>query len=120
MALVLDYIELAVDDVEQAKDFYSKAMGWTFTDYGPDYAGLQDTRHPGQEFGGLNADTQSARGAGGVLALARTDDADQALAAVRAAGGRIVLDLYAYPGGRRFTFADPWGNVLGVYEPSGG
>ena len=118
MALVLDYIELAVDDVEQAKAFYAKALGWTFTDYGPDYAGIQDARNPGQEFGGLNADGASPRGAGGVMALARTDDAERALATVRAAGARIVLDLYEYPGGRRFTFADPWGNVLGVYEPS--
>jgi predicted enzyme related to lactoylglutathione lyase len=118
MALVLTYVELAVDDVEQAKDFYSEAMGWTFNDYGPDYAGIQDPRNPGQEFGGLNADKQSPRGGGGVMALARTDDAERELAAVRAAGGRIVLDLYEYPGGRRFTFADPWGNILGVYEPA--
>ena len=118
MALVLDYIELAVDDIEQAKDFYSKAMGWTFNDYGSDYAGLQDPRNPGHEFGGLNADMKSPRGGGGVMALARTDDAERELAAVRAAGGRVVLDLYEYPGGRRFTFADPWGNILGVYEPS--
>src|SRR5690242_17651435 len=56
MALVLDYIELAVGDVAEAKAFYGKALGWTFNDYGPDYAGLQDPRNPGQEFGGLNAD----------------------------------------------------------------
>ena len=118
MALVLDYIELAVGNVSEAKAFYAKALGWTFTDYGPDYAGLQDPRNPGQEFGGLNADGATRGGAGGVMALARTYDAEQALAAVKAAGGRIVLDLYEYPGGRRFTFADPWGNVLGVYEPA--
>jgi uncharacterized protein len=118
MTLVLNYIELAVGDVAQAKAFYSKAMGWTFTDYGPDYAGLQDPRHPGQEFGGINGDGVSPKGAGGVMALANTDDVEQALVAVKAAGGRIVLDLYEYPGGRRFTFADPWGNVLGVYEPA--
>jgi hypothetical protein len=53
-----------------------------------------------------------------VLVLARTDDADAALAAVLAAGGRVVDALAAYPGGRRFTFADPSGNILGVYEPS--
>ena len=118
MALVLNYVELAVGDVEKAKAFYAKAMGWTFNDYGPDYAGLQDPRNPGQEFGGLNGDAATAGGPGGVMALAQTDDAEQALAAVKAAGGRIVLDLYEYPGGRRFTFADPWGNVLGVYEPA--
>lgn len=117
MAIVIDYIELAVDDLEQAKSFYSKALGWTFADYGPDYAGLVDPRNPGQEFGGLSVHAASSRG-DGVLALARTDNADRELAAVRAAGGRVVVDLHDYPGGRRFTFADPWGNVLGVYEPA--
>jgi predicted enzyme related to lactoylglutathione lyase len=118
MALVLDYIELNVGDVAQAKAFYTAALGWTFTDYGPDYAGIRDPRNPGQEFGGLSADAASPSGAGGVLALARAEDAEHALAAVKAAGGRIVVDLHDYPGGRRFTFADPWGNVLGVYEPA--
>jgi len=116
VAHVIDYIELAVDDLGRAKDFYATALGWTFTDYGSDYVGIQDPRHPGQEFGGLNRQTPESRGEG-VLALARTDDADASLASVLAAGGRIVVELHAYPGGRRFTFADPWGNVLGVYQP---
>ena len=40
MAHVIDYVELAVDDLEQAKAFYAKALGWTFTDYGTDYVGI--------------------------------------------------------------------------------
>ncbi len=116
MANVIDYVELAVDDLEKAKSFYATALGWTFTDYGPDYVGIQDPARPGQEFGGLNPVNPSSRGEG-VLALARTDDVDAALASVLAAGGRIVVELHEYPGGRRFTFADPCGNVLGVYQP---
>ena len=89
----------------------------SFNDYGPDYAGIQDPTRPGQEFGGLNAIAASGRG-DGVTVLARTDDADASLASVLAAGGRIVVELAPYPGGRRFKFADPWGNVLGIYEPA--
>ena len=48
----------------------------------------------------------------------RSDDVDGALASVLAAGGRITIELHEYPGGRRFMFADPWGNILGVYQPS--
>jgi uncharacterized protein len=116
MAHTIDYVELAVDDLGQAKAFYAKALGWTFTDYGDDYAGIQDPTKPGHEFGGLNPHAASSRG-DGVLALARSDDADASLASVLAAGGRIVVELHEYPGGRRFMFADPWGNVLGVYQP---
>ncbi len=116
MAHVIDYVELAVDDLDQAKAFYAKALGWTFNDYGPDYAGIKDPRNPGQEFGGLSPQTPASRGEG-VLALVRTDDADAALASVLDAGGRIQVELHEYPGGRRFTFADPFGNILGVYQP---
>jgi len=117
MALVIDYVEFAVDDLEAAKAFYSKALGWTFNDYGGEYAGIQDPRNPGQEFGGLNPVSASSRG-DGVVALMKTTNADEALASVLSAGGRITVELHDYPGGRRFMFADPWGNILGVYEPS--
>jgi uncharacterized protein len=117
MAHVIDYVELAVDDLEQAKAFYATALAWTFNDYGPDYAGIRDPRNPGQEFGGLSLQAPPTRGEG-VLALVRTEDADQARASVLAAGGRIHVDLHEYPGGRRFTFADPSGNILGVYQPA--
>ena len=112
---MIDYIELAVDDLEAAKAFYANALGWTFNDYGPDYAGIRDPRNPGQEFGGLSAQPPASRGEG-VLALVRSDNADETLASVLAAGGRVQVDMHDYPGGRRFTFADPSGNILGVYQ----
>ena len=116
MAHVIDYIEFAVDDLEQSKAFYAKALGWAFNDYGPDYAGIKDPT-TGGEFGGLSPQPVASRGEG-VLALIRTDDADAALTSVVGAGGRVEVAMHDYPGGRRFTFADPSGNVVGVYEPS--
>jgi len=95
---------------------YAKALGWTFNDYGPDYAGIQDPRIPGQEFGGLSAHAPASRG-DGVLALVRSENADDSLVSVLDAGGRIQVEMHDYPGGRRFTFADPSGNILGVYQP---
>jgi hypothetical protein len=116
MAHLIDYVELAVDDLEQAKAFYGAALGWKFTDYGPEYVGFQNPDKPGEEFGGMFANPAATHG-DSVLVLARTDDADVALASVLAAGGRIKDDLHDYPGGRRFTFFDPSGNLLGVYQP---
>ncbi len=116
MAHAIDYVELAVDDLGQAKAFYGKALGWAFNDYGDDYAGIMDPANPSHEFAGLNPHSDASRG-GGVVALARSDDVDADLTSVLAAGGRIVVELHDYPGGRRFMFADPWGNVLGVYQP---
>jgi uncharacterized protein len=116
MQHVIDYVEFSVDDLEQAKAFYAAALGWQFTDYGPDYVGLQNPNTPGEEFGGMHSDPPTSRG-DAILALVRTDDADAALASVLAAGGVIKAELHEYPGGRRFTFADPSGNILGVYQP---
>ena len=114
---MIDYVEFAVDDLEQSKAFYATALGWAFNDYGPEYAGIKDPGDPDREFGGLSAHSPDSRG-DGVLALVRTADADAALASVLEAGGRVQVAMHDYPGGRRFTFADPSGNVVGVYEPS--
>ena len=117
MANVVDYFELAVNDLDEAKAFYAKALGWAFNDYGPDYAGIQDPRNSGQEFGGLSRHAPASRGEG-VLPLVRSENADDTLASVLDAGGRIRVEMHEYPGGRRFTFADPSGNILGVYQPA--
>ena len=52
------------------------------------------------------------------LVLLFSDDLDATVAAVEAAGGTVVDGPYDFPGGRRFTFADPSGNVLGVWASS--
>ena len=81
MANVIDYVELAVDDLAQAKAFYEKALGWAFNEYGDDYAGIKDPGRPGQEFGGLNPHPATSRG-DGVLALVRSDDVEGAVTSV--------------------------------------
>ncbi|HEX9658178.1 MAG TPA: VOC family protein, partial [Bacteroidota bacterium] len=35
---------------------------------------------------------------------------------VIASGGKIVKDIFPFPGGRRFHFADPNGNELAVWS----
>lgn len=38
----INYVEYPASDLEATKDFFSKAFGWTFVDYGPDYAAFSD------------------------------------------------------------------------------
>ena len=45
-----------------------------------------------------------------------SDDLDETLAAVQAAGGEVVEGPYEYPGGRRFHFTDPDGYELAVWS----
>ena len=110
----IDYVEIAVTELEQAKTFYAAAFGWTFNDYGPDYAGIRWSDGEGdEEVGGLNPHGQPGRG--GPLVLLWTGDLDASVAAVQAAGGEVVQGPYEFPGGRRFHFTDPSGNELGVW-----
>ena len=105
-----DYIEIAVSDMEAAKAFYTGAFGWTLVDYGPEYAGIQGD---GKEVGGLRRDDEVRPG--GPLVLLFSEDLEASVEAVTAAGGTIVEPIYGFPGGRRFHFADPAGNELGVW-----
>lgn len=107
----IDYIEINVTEIEAAKAFYGAAFGWKFNDYGPQYAGIQAPDGDG-EVGGLNAMDKPGRG--GPLVLLYSDDLDATRNAVDAAGG-VTQEPYDFPGGRRFHFADPSGNELGVW-----
>ena len=108
----IDYIELTVTDLAEAKRFYADAFGWEFNDYGPQYAGIRDGS--AEEVGGLAAGTELRPG--GPLVLLYSADLDRTLAAVTSAGGRVVNGPYEFPGGRRFHFLDTSGNELGVWS----
>ena len=107
----IDYIEIAVTDIEAAKAFYAAAFGWSLVDYGPDYAGLQSD---GKEMGGLRRDAEVR--AGGPLVIIYSENLEGSVEAVASAGGTIRRPIYAFPGGRRFHFADPSGNELAVWS----
>ena len=110
----IDYIEFTVRDVAEAKRFFAEAFAWRFTDYGPDYAGIQGE---GRELGGL-AKREGERGQGPLVVLF-SQDLDASVAAVEAAGGTIAVPPFDFPGGRRFEFLDPSGNRLGVWAEPG-
>ena len=107
----IDYVELpSVTAHELTRAFYSKAFGWSFADYGSDYAatggGIVDV--------GLNGHVDDSLSA--PLPVVRVDDVEHALDAVIAAGGLISRPIFAFPGGRRFHFIDPSGSELAVWQ----
>ena len=110
--LRIHYVELPSADLARSRAFYGAAFGWSFTDHGPDYLAFSDGRLEG---GFARADAVSPA-PGGVLVILRARDLDAARAAVAAAGGRILTEPYAFPGGRRFHFADPDGHELAVWS----
>ena len=105
----IDYVEFRGPDMAAIQAFYGRAFGWTFTDYGPQYAAFDQ----GLE-GGF--DTGSEPHAEPPLVVLYARDLEAMQAKVEAAGGRVTVPIYAFPGGRRFHFADPAGNLLAVWS----
>lgn len=106
----LNYVELAADDLPAAKRFYAEAFGLAWTDYGPSYAAVEK----GEVALGLQGDASAAPAA--PLAIFQVDDLEAALARVEAAGGVVIVPIFAFPGGRRFHFRDPAGNELAAWQ----
>lgn len=109
----IDYVELTVDDLPRAKQFYAEAFEWRLTDYGPTYVGIAGPPgYEGPEMGGM---TVGEVRSGGPLVVLFSADLDASLRAVESAGGEIVTPPFAFPGGRRFHFRDPAGNELAIW-----
>jgi len=107
----IDYVELpSATAHELTRAFYSKAFGWTFSEYGPDYSATTT----GDVDVGLNGDVEEALSA--PLPVVRVDDVEAAFDAVSKAGGIIAKAIFSFPGGRRFHFIDPSGSELAVWE----
>ncbi|MFD2935123.1 VOC family protein [Spirosoma flavum] len=102
------YVEFPARDLVATKNFYQKAFGWSFEDYGPDYTSFVDGRIAG---GFFRADGLSASQP---LVVIWADDLENSLRTVEQAGGVITKPIFSYPSGRRFHFTDPTGNELAV------
>jgi predicted enzyme related to lactoylglutathione lyase len=107
----LDYLELPAtgSTLDSVKAFYSEAFAWSFTDYGPTYSAFNQGLD-----GGFQADSGEAPEK--PLPVLYALELEESLRAVERAGGRIVQPIFAFPGGRRFHFADPAGNILAVWS----
>ncbi len=108
----IDFVELAVPsraELASSKSFYSTVFGWTYKDWGDDYA---DTQSSGVG-SGLNA--HAPQPTARTLAVIYVDDLEAAHQRVVAAAGKIVKEIFSFPGGRRFHFTDPAGNELAVW-----
>lgn len=109
----IDLIEFPAADAAELRvtqAFYESAFGWTFVDYG-EYV---DTPDSGVTAGvnGINDGRKQRM----PMTVVYADDLEAARDRVTAAGGTIIHDIYSFPGGRRFHFADPSGNELAVWS----
>ena len=107
--LRVDYIEFPATDLAETKKFYSGIFGWKFEDYGPEYTSFHDGRLNGGFF-------KAEAGVSGPLVVIYATDLEAVEKKIKAGGGRIVKQIFSFPGGRRFHFADTSGNELSVWS----
>lgn len=105
----INYVEFGAKDLEQIKKFYSAAFGWTFTDYGPTYVAFSESGLDG----GFTTESKPGKGA---LVILYSERLEETRDTIKELGGEILKDIYEFPGGRRFHFADPSGNELAVWS----
>jgi predicted enzyme related to lactoylglutathione lyase len=106
---MVDYIEFKATDIAATKQFYTAVFGWKFVDYGPQYVSFED----GRIAGGFS---QGQVAPAGTLVVIYVNDLAAAERRVKEAGGKITRETFTFPGGSRFHFSDPNGNVLAVWH----
>ena len=111
----INYIEFSSPDVARAKAFYSSVFGWTFQDWGPDYASF-NSESGGIDGGFAKSAASAEAGKSGPLVVLYSANLKATEEAVVKAGGTIVVPPFEFPGGRRFHFSDGAGNVLAAWS----
>jgi len=106
----IDNIEFNVSDIARSRDFYGKAFGWNFTEFGPTYCEFTD----GRLTGGLT--TGGPVRPGGPLVILYADDLATTQKRLEEAGAKIIKPVFEFPGGRRFHFEGPGGYELAVWS----
>ncbi|MGC9461541.1 VOC family protein [Vibrio genomosp. F10] len=113
----LNYIELPAHDLNATKSFFSSTFRWEFVDFGPDYIAFNNQ---GLDGGFFRSDACNETKKGGALIVFYSENIQETLHKVTENGGKIIQDIFEFPGGCRFHFTEPSGNEFAVWSESQG
>ena len=117
MPATLRHFAINADDVPRAKAFYETVFGWSFQPWGP--PGFYQVMDAGKGFRGA---LQGRRDVGGqkmpgMEITFGVDDIKAAIAAIEAAGGRVIMQPFRIEGvGELIFFQDTEGNIAGAMQ----
>jgi predicted enzyme related to lactoylglutathione lyase len=117
------HFEIPFDNKNRAMKFYGDCFGWKLADM-PEMSYVMastvdvDERHMPREPGAINGGLfQRPKEAPHTAIYVGVPSIDATLAKIQSAGGKVVTPKTPIPGMGAFArFADPEGNVLGLYE----
>jgi hypothetical protein len=113
MAISINYLEIPVKNIVQSKTFFAEAFDWTFTDYGDDYASIDNA---GIAAGIFSSEHKVSTANGSILMVLKHDDLGSLQKKLEGLGGKIVKPIFSFPGGKRFHFLDLNGNEYAVWS----
>jgi len=109
----INYIEIPAINIAATKVFFSEVFGWSFVDYGADYASFSDR---GVNGGFFKSELVVNINNGSPLIILYSNSLEQAQEKIEEAAGKIIKPIFSFPGGRRFHFSDPNGNEFAVWS----
>ncbi|WP_040280979.1 VOC family protein [Psychroserpens damuponensis] len=105
----INYVELYANDLDSIKSFYTNIFDWTFTDYGPNYTSFSNSGLAG----GFEKTNKPI--VNGALIVIHHHNLEEIKQKISAHGCTISVDIFSFPGGKRFQFIHPSGNELAVW-----
>lgn len=112
----INYVEYPANDIAATKRFFTAAFGWSFVDYGPDYAAFSNQ---GLDGGFFRSALKSTSDNGAALLVLFSQNLEATLVKIKQVGGVINKEIFLFPGGRRFHFIEPSGNEFAVWSEVG-
>jgi predicted enzyme related to lactoylglutathione lyase len=111
------HFAINADDLPRARRFYGKVFGWSFEPWGPPGFFMIATGEP-RPLGSLQQRRELVPGrrmTGFECTIAVDQDVNEVAAAVKANGGKVVMEKATIPGvGDLIFFEDPEGNLAGA------
>lgn len=116
------WVDLTVQDLDAAKDFYSEIFGWDFTDMGPEYGHYHLIRSGDSDVGGamraMTLEGPAPDMPSTWSIYLKSVDADATVRAAETAGGQVALQPMDVGSlGRMAELTDPAGGRIGVWQP---
>lgn len=109
----IDYLEMPSTDLSATRNFFAELFGWSFQDYGPEYSSFDDGRTAGGFFA---SEITSTVAKGAPLVVFHSRDIEKTLSDVVRLGGKIMREIFEFPGGRRFHFEAPGGGEFAIWS----
>ena len=112
------WVDLFTSDLDRARSFYERLLGWTSESAGPEYGGYVNFSKDGVGVAGAMANDGSTGQPDHWSVYLAVEDAAATVDAAQAAGGGVVvpaMDVMAL--GRMAVVTDPGGAAIGIWQP---